>query len=154
MNAKEADAELNKVAASTGEVRNVLNMLLGSGLDELHARLGAVETSSAEGLSEVRKKLLELEAVAARLDERVKPVERTGVEVVRDVFYLTDRLSKVEDALQVVDQGAEAVEMDRLKRVEKDLEKLLAEAQARNQTLHQRVMELQAELGDYKKRAP
>lgn len=238
MNAKEGSAELNKVATSTGEVRKVLNTLLGDGFGGLAQRVDAVvdRLNKAENapqqphVDEVTRqavkqllatvdKLVEALQVVNQdstsrfeaLDARVKTVEKTGVDVIQDLFRLADRLDKAENGLRVVDQGTalrlealeaslkklenglqvvdqgagyrlrveeglkklealekavggpimerflgldgkgrpltervetafqQAVEMDRLKKVEKDLEKLLAEAQAKNQALQARL---------------
>lgn len=172
MNAKEADAELNKVAASTGEVRKALNTLLGSGLDELHARLAALE----EGLKKLENapqqphvddvtrqavknllatvdKLVDALRVVNQdstsrfeaLDARVKTLEKAVGGPVMERFLGLDGkgqplTERVETAFQ------QAVEMDRLKRVEKDLEKLLAETQAKNLALQAELKTLQAEL--------
>lgn len=157
MNAKEGSAELNKVATSTAEVRKALNTLLGSGLGELHARLGAVE----EGLKKLENALQVVDQGAGyrlRVEEGLKKLaaleKAVGVDVMERFLGLDGKGQPLTERERVATAFQQAVEVDRLKRVEKDLEKLLAEAQAKNLALQAELKTLQAELGDYKRRTP
>ncbi len=222
----ETNAQMSKVAASTDGLDGLVDRLaaLEEGLKKLknapqQPHVDDVTRQAVKNLLATVDKLVDALRVVNQdstsrfegLDARVKTVEKTGVDVIQDLFRLAERLDKAENGLRVVDQGTalrlealeaslkklenglqvvdqgagyrlrveeglkklealekavggpvmerflgldgkgqpltermetafqQAVEMDRLKKVEKDLEKLLAEAQARNQALQARL---------------
>lgn len=212
MNAKETDARLGAVAASTDGLDG-LAQRVDAVVDRLDKAENALQQPHVDEvtrqavkqlLATVDKLVNALQGVYQEFAPRFEALEEGlkwetadrrqawGAVEIR-VTRLEEGLKKLENALQVVDQGAgyrlrveeglkklealekavggpvmerflgldgkgqpltermetafqQAVEMDRLKKVEKDLEKLLAEAQAKNLALQAELKTLQAEL--------
>lgn len=168
MNAKEMNAQMSKVAASTDGLDGLVDRLaaLEEGLKKLEnapqqPHVDDVTRQAVKNLLATVDKLVDALRVVNQdstsrfegLDARVKTLEKAVGGPVMERFLGLDGkgqplTERVETAFQ------QAVEMDRLKKVEKDLEKLLAEAQAKNLALQAELKTLQAELGDYKRRTP
>lgn len=201
MNAKETNAQMSKVAASTDGLDGLVDRLaaLEEGLKKLEnapqqPHVDDVTRQAVKNLLATVDKLVEaLRVVNQDSTSRFEALGQAWGAVEIRVTRLEEGLKKLENGLQVVDQGAgyrlrveeglkklealekamggpvmerflgldgkgqpltervetafqQAVEMDRLKKVEKDLEKLLAEAQAKNLALQAELKTLQAEL--------
>lgn len=143
--------DLLRLADRLGKVEGAVEFRLADRLDKAENGLRVVDQGTALRLEALEASLKKLEnglqvvdqgaGYRLRVEEGLKKLEAlekaVGGPVMERFLGLDGKGQPLTERVETAFQ--QAVEMDRLKKVEKDLEKLLAEAQAKNQALQARL---------------